>query len=212
MSNQLAQRHLSQLIRSLMAVPPLLLPTVPHAAVSKVAGYGQLPFQFEANRGQADASVGFLARGPGYGLFLKPGEATLSLHASAPAAKPDKKPDPLARAQAPQVGKSAVIRMSLVGANDKATLAGEAELPGKVNYLRGNDPKAWKTEIPTYAKVKASGVYAGVDLVYYGNPQHWSMTSSSRRGPIRNKSAGGSRGWIRPRARNQRWISRVIWC
>src|SRR5262249_12992669 len=40
--------------------------------------------------------------------------------------------------------------------------------PGKVNYFRGNDPRKWRTGIPTYAKVRYRGVYAGVDVVYYG--------------------------------------------
>lgn len=43
------------------------------------------------------------------------------------------------------------------------------ELPGKSNYFIGNDSKKWRTDIPTYAKVKYQDVYPGVDLVYYGN-------------------------------------------
>ncbi len=43
------------------------------------AAYGQLPLSFEANQGQTDAQVRFLARGSGYGLFLTPTEAVLSL-------------------------------------------------------------------------------------------------------------------------------------
>ncbi|MGH8010613.1 MAG: hypothetical protein ACREQ3_26775, partial [Candidatus Binatia bacterium] len=27
----------------------------------------------------------------------------------------------------------------------------------------------WRTDIPTYAKVKYQSVYPGIDLVYYGN-------------------------------------------
>ena len=48
---------------------------------------------------------------------------------------------------------------------------GENELPDKVNYLIGHDPTKWRTNIPTYAKVKYSAVYPGIDLVYYGNQQ-----------------------------------------
>jgi hypothetical protein len=64
---------------------------------------------------------------------------------------------------------SAVLRMRLVGANAWATVTGADELPGKSNYFIGNDPKKWRTNVPTYAKVKYAGVYPGVDLVYYGN-------------------------------------------
>jgi hypothetical protein len=51
-----------------------------------VTDYGRLPMSFEANQGQADRAVRFLARGQGYDLFLTPTEAVLSLHAGAPAA------------------------------------------------------------------------------------------------------------------------------
>ncbi|MBV5272539.1 MAG: hypothetical protein JZU52_02480, partial [Lamprocystis purpurea] len=62
------------------AAPPASAPTAPAApAQARIqADYGKLPYTFEANGGQADAAVKFLARGPGYSLFLTPGEAVLS--------------------------------------------------------------------------------------------------------------------------------------
>jgi hypothetical protein len=62
-----------------------------------------------------------------------------------------------------------VLHMKLVGANVKAAVTGAEELPGKSNYFIGNDPKKWRTNVPTYAKVRYENVYAGIDLVYYGN-------------------------------------------
>src|SRR5437667_6232933 len=41
--------------------------------------YGKLPLSFEANQGQTDSQVQFLARGGGYTLFLTSTEAVLSL-------------------------------------------------------------------------------------------------------------------------------------
>ena len=61
--------------------------------------------------------------------------------------------------------------MKLVGANPHATVSGVDELPGKSNFFIGNDPKKWRSNVPTYAKVKYEGVYSGIDLVYYGNQQ-----------------------------------------
>src|SRR5271156_721429 len=49
--------------------------------------YGDLPLSFEANRGQADSQVKYLARGRGYTLFLTPKETVLALRHSLPAAK-----------------------------------------------------------------------------------------------------------------------------
>src|SRR5208282_2968738 len=62
-----------------------------------------------------------------------------------------------------------VLRMKLVGANANAQVMGSDELPGKANYFIGNDPKRWRTNVATYAKVRYHDVYPGVDLVYYGN-------------------------------------------
>src|SRR5204862_3585507 len=59
--------------------------------------------------------------------------------------------------------------MKLVGANRTAKVTGLDELPGKSNYFIGNDPKKWRTDVPTYAKVRYQDVYPGIDLVYYGN-------------------------------------------
>src|SRR5947207_7339241 len=62
-----------------------------------------------------------------------------------------------------------VLQMKLVGANQAAKVTALDELPGKSNYFIGNDPKKWRTDVPTYGKVKYQGVYPGIDLVYYGN-------------------------------------------
>jgi hypothetical protein len=59
--------------------------------------------------------------------------------------------------------------MKLVDANPRPHMVGLGELPGKVNYFIGNDPTKWRTNIPTYQKIKYQEIYPGVDLVYYGN-------------------------------------------
>jgi len=64
-----------------------------------------------------------------------------------------------------------VVRMRLVGGNAKGRVVGLDELPGRSNFFIGNDPKKWRTNVPSYAQVKYEGVYPGVDLVYYPNQQ-----------------------------------------
>lgn len=115
------------------------------------AAYGKLPLAFEANEGQTDASVDFMARGKGYSLFLTPGEAVLSLDGAGD-------------------GDGSVIRVALVGAEADPQATGVDELAGVNNYLIGNDPSEWRTGIPTFAKVRYEGVYPGIDLDFYGNP------------------------------------------
>jgi hypothetical protein len=121
--------------------------------------FGKVPLSFEPNQGQTDAKVQFLSRGQGYALFLTPGEAVLELQKSGA-----KKADAAKTVPAPSV-----LRMTLVGADAKAAVSGEQPLPGTANYFIGNDSSKWKTTIPTYQRVAYSGVYPGVDLVYYGN-------------------------------------------
>jgi hypothetical protein len=58
--------------------------------------------------------------------------------------------------------------MWLVGATAAPRILGTGHLPGKVNYFVGNDPAEWRTDIPTYARVKYEAVYPGVDSIYYG--------------------------------------------
>ena len=137
------------------------------------ASYGKLPISFEVNQGQTDGVVQFLARGAGYTLFLTPGEAVLSLHApQAKAAQPGRPTD--VRAPGGKVEPtllSSTVRLQLVGADTKAEAAGVDALPGKSNYFVGSDPAKWHTDVPTYAKVRYSNVYPGIDLMYYGNQQ-----------------------------------------
>ena len=71
--------------------------------------------------------------------------------------------------RSPESKLAAALRLKLVAANAAPQVSGMEELPGKSNYFRGSDPRKWRTDVATYAKVKYAGVYPGVDLVYYGN-------------------------------------------
>jgi hypothetical protein len=107
------------------------------------ADYSRVPVYFEVNRGQAASGVNFLARGPGYSLFLTSTEAVVTLPSG-----------------------SRPLRMKFIGAHANARVIGRDELPGRVNYLVGTARASWYTDIPTYAKVEYRNVYPGVDLVY----------------------------------------------
>ena len=65
--------------------------------------------------------------------------------------------------------KTAVVSMELAGASRQEHVTGAGQLPGTANYFIGNDPSKWHTGVPTYARVRYSVIYFGVDLVYYGN-------------------------------------------
>jgi len=131
------------------------------------AAYGKLPLQFEPNRGQADASVRFLARGDGYSLRLTSTGSVLALHRRRNSA-PMGRGATGALPQRPEEARATILQMSLVGANPAPGVAGAEKLPGKVNSFIGKDPKKWCRNMPTYRTVRYENVYPGIDLVYYG--------------------------------------------
>jgi Beta-propeller repeat len=129
------------------------------------------PLRFEENQGQTAREVRFVSHGGGYELFLAPQEAVLALH---PARRLDLSPTHRtayfkAQREARRATKTAVLRMRLANANKATRIAGIDPLPGRVDYFLGQDPSNWRTNIPSYARVKYADVYPGVDLVFYGN-------------------------------------------
>ena len=116
--------------------------------------YGKLPISFEANQGQTDPAVQFLAHGQGYTFLLSPGDAALSLRAAAPASTGER---------------TSLIRLHLAGADAHAVPQNEDPQITKTNYFIGNNPAKWHTNISNYGRVRYRSVYPGIDLVYYGN-------------------------------------------
>lgn len=111
----------------------------PPSAASQVGA----PLFFEPNVGQAPAGVEYVARGSSYVLQVL-GDGSLAVAAG---------------------GES--VRLHWEGAR---TAPASARLPlaTRVNYLRGRDPRNWRTGVRTYGELRYSDVYDGIDLVYYG--------------------------------------------
>ncbi|MGD0632555.1 MAG: SBBP repeat-containing protein, partial [Terracidiphilus sp.] len=112
-----------------------------------------MPQGFEPNRGQADRSVDFISRGPGYTLSLTADSANLQL--VSPATEKH----------------SAALRLRLVDANHEARAEGMNRQQGKSNYFLGNDSRRWLTDVPQFGRVEYRGVYPGIDVAYHGNNQ-----------------------------------------
>ncbi|HLX96984.1 MAG TPA: SBBP repeat-containing protein, partial [Verrucomicrobiae bacterium] len=113
------------------------------------AAFANLPLYFEAGPAPAAGPARFITRGCNYQFLLSPAEVQITL------GKTGVKP--------------AEVRMDFTGSNPGAQMSGDAELSGKVNYLMGNDPAAWRSGVPTFARVRVGQLYPGVNLVYYGN-------------------------------------------
>jgi hypothetical protein len=63
----------------------------------------------------------------------------------------------------------AVVRMKLEGARAVHRFDGLEKTESISNYFIGNDPSKWRSNVPNYRKVRATGIYPGIDLVYYGD-------------------------------------------
>jgi hypothetical protein len=135
---------------------PLLLFACAAAACCHAEGtatletFFKLPLNFEQNQGQAPGKVKYLARGVGYTVFLTGSETVLALREA-------------------QGGRTRIVRMRFAGARTDTAVEGLEPLPGRANYLIGNERSRWQTGVSTFGRVRYAGPYRGIDVVYYGN-------------------------------------------
>ena len=125
------------------------------------------PLYFEANRGQVEGDVRFVARGRQCDVLIAPTEAVLILgkrDTSSPAS-----PSEQVLSRAGGIHETLSVRFRLENANPQATALGLDELPAKANYFIGNDPAQWRTGVPLFSKVRIDRIYPGIHLVYYAD-------------------------------------------
>ncbi|MDB5804566.1 MAG: hypothetical protein JWN73_1888 [Betaproteobacteria bacterium] len=108
------------------------------------------PLAFELNVGQASPDFDALARGSGFTVGLSKGNATLVL----------------GNGEAQRT-----VSLNLDGASAAAQLTPDGQLQARSNYLVGNDPALWHTDVVNYDGVTYKSVYNGIDLKYYGSGQ-----------------------------------------
>ena len=136
------------------------------------ANMDALPLGFEANQGQSDPQVKYMARGNGYTVFLTENETVFALHSAAPASasRTAGKLNAISRMNHRSAEKeiTAAISMKIVGGNSKPEISASRELPGKTNYFIGNDRSKWHQGVPQYAAVSYRDVYPGVNMAFHG--------------------------------------------
>lgn len=154
-------REMAVVIMLVAVTLAFLMPAVTAADdETKVSeAYGALPLSFIENEGQVDNDVSYYLNGrQGTVYFTK--EAIVYDLLSADAS-PSKETDP-------EDFKRLSFVLRPTGAEKDVKLTAEHELHGKVNYLIGNDPENWQTDIPTYKELIYKGLYKGIDLKVYG--------------------------------------------
>jgi hypothetical protein len=143
--------------------------------------YAALPLAFEANEGQTDSQVKYLARGNGYRLYLTSTEAILTIPTGQGTSEVrdmiQNKRRGLAavkamlrKRNASRMKQSALaaLRMNFLGANSQTQLIAEDPQAGKVNYYLGKDPAKWHSNIPLFGRVNYKDIYPGVSLAFHG--------------------------------------------
>jgi hypothetical protein len=156
-------RKLPRLLRRLWVPYAVLLPTVVCSTIAfplqndsreslrTLQNFASLPLAFEQNLGQADPTVGFLARADGYFLYLGGGEFVIEFTDSGNLTLRDS------------------VHVTFVGADPGVEPRGTHPLPGVTHYYLGSDPRAWITNVKRSRKVLYRDLYPGIDLIFYGD-------------------------------------------
>jgi len=118
----------------------------PAAKGAVAEAYGKLPLSFEP---MEDSRL-FLAHSGEYSVTVGAREASVTVTAG-------------------KSGKSKTMFFGFEHGNVAAPIEAMEPLPGVTNYYVGQDAGKWRLGVKNYAKVRAQGIYPGVDVVYYGD-------------------------------------------
>lgn len=125
-------------------LPILFLCASAHSVFAAGQPFAFGSVRFEANRGQADSSVRYIARARGQQIFFTDSGVMFS----------------------PPSGPA--IRMSFAGSG-RPEWAAEGPSRDSISYYVGKDPRKWVKGAPVYDRITWRGVYRGVDVTFYGD-------------------------------------------
>jgi len=128
--------------------------------------------------GDQRSGVRFVAHGAGYSLTL--GDASMVL-TSQRRMKPEGKANPAKPAadggmsvwkhDQPNVQMESAL-VEFLGANRNANVEGLEPSAAYANFMIGSDPSKWRNHVTGYERVRYTGLYPGIDLVYHGELNH----------------------------------------
>jgi len=76
---------------------------------------------------------------------------------------------------------SQIVRREVRRIERSSRAAGIESLPGQRNYIVGNDPTRWNTQV-RHSEVIYENIYPGIDLTFYGNQSDSNTTLSLKPG------------------------------
>lgn len=123
---------------------------------------------FIENRGQWNQEARFLLRSPEADLWICRDEIRYDIHPTSRTIAPETPGKVGQRSEGRTAGH--VVTMQFEGALTTAEPRGELPLQERYNYLHGNSPGRWVTDVPLYRSTRIDGLYEGVDAIF--RPDH----------------------------------------
>lgn len=163
-------------------------PATTSSSATNTSTYGistehSLSAGFLENRGQWDSRARFLAQTDGLDIWISDGAIVYDLHE-------------IVETASAQDRLGHVVRMSFVHGGTGAAV-GIRPQPGRYNFLLGNDPSNWTTNVRRFATVELERIYDGIDAVLYfdGNAPRYDLHVAAGADPsdIRIKYEGTDR-------------------
>jgi hypothetical protein len=117
------------------------------SAASPSASSPKLPFSFVENHGQADPRVRAVGSGPSFKAWFEDDGVLLQQGAS-------------------------TVHLGFAGASPQPVITLADPSGAHANYLRGNDPTLWHTDIPMFKAVHYADVWPGVAMLFREDQSH----------------------------------------
>ena len=150
---------------SLAAVKPAKVDEA--TKVKVLESYGKLPLSFVQNKGQVDKKVSYYLNGRQGTIYFTKGGIVYVLSQETGSSEKIKKGS-VSKETRPKEFKRLSFTLKPVSRNKAVRLVSGDKLPGRVNYLIGNDKGKWHTDIPIYQEIIYKDLYDGIDLKVYG--------------------------------------------
>src|SRR5579864_4475445 len=103
-----------------------------------------LPIFFIPNAGQTDAALCYIVQTPELSAGFAVDSAVFQIHGTR-------------------------LRVRFAGANPTVAIHGLDAMAARINFLMGDDPAAWHTNLPAYRGIVYRNLYRGIDMTYTGN-------------------------------------------